>query len=187
LLRWLKSCKNWSNTPVTPLIFKFKGILDGYFLPGEVVKIMKNLEAEGIYGFGDIELEQLDVNDSVQVNSFKKEWDLSRWPWERVSRSFGQAGTSEIDIKKMMANLLWQRYKWLKRGILAHEHRAIETLWGKIEAAVGHHPELTQPVKYDDYVSVLTSLIEEKKLFNYKDIGIYDMSSAYRWSTLPVN
>jgi hypothetical protein len=55
----------------------------------------------------------------------------------------------------MMANLLWQRYKWLGRGILEHEHRAIETLWGKIETAVGHHSELTQPVKYDA-LSVLT-------------------------------
>jgi len=140
------------------------------------LKIFREL---GIYNLGHKELDELDATDPKAVIAFRKEWDITRWPYERLYKYFRYKTVKDLNISKLMTNIIWQKYKWIKKGIDEKHTGSIRTLWYTVEAAIDHHGAVTGNISSDVYGSSLGELIAHN-LFTYKDIGFIDVRQQYR-------
>jgi hypothetical protein len=141
--------------------------------------LLKDLQELGINDLGAEELEALDVNDATAVAQFKEEWDITRWPYDKLQHHFGHETASGLNIPKLITNIIWQKYKWIRSGIEEKHTGSVKTLWYSIEAAIDHHNVVTDDISANIYGDALGALIA-RGLFTYRDIGFVDVTQQYR-------
>ena len=134
----------------------------------------------GIIRFGWRELRKLDVNNSEIVKSFIEKWDIKKFNRETMIKHFRQVGIKEIDKRKVIKNIIFQLYTWIKKGIEPQSDGNIRSLWYRIKAVLAYHSNVLEPGDVDIFYDVLTEMIETNNLFKYKDFGFMDMNEAYR-------
>jgi len=169
-----------------PVTQKFSGALKDLFGLKTLHHVVpehpddRKLRLLGIIDFGWRELFDLDPKDAPAVDAFKKKWDIRQFTKERMLTYFRQALVNRIDKRRVIKNIIYQLLRWMKKGIEKLSDGNIRSLWYKIKATLAYHSNILEPGDVDIYYSVLQEMIEEQKLFRYKDFGFMDMSEPYR-------
>ena len=140
---------------------------------------LKDLRELGVYDLGAKELKELDASNPDNVAKFKKEWDITRWPYEKLYKYFRYKTVPGLEISKLMTNIIWQKYKWIKKGIDKEHNGSVRTLWYSVEAAIDHHDAMTDDISADVYGDALGALVA-RGLFTYRDIGFIDVRQRFR-------
>ena len=140
----------------------------------------KRFRELGIIRFGWRELRKIDINDDEAVKRFIDKWDIKKFSRERMVKYFRQVGISEIDKRKVIKNIIYQLYEWIKKGIEPLSDGNIRSLWYRIKSVLSYHSNVLEPGDVDIFYDVLTGMIEEESLFKYKDFGFMDMNESYR-------
>jgi len=140
----------------------------------------RKLRLFGLIDFGWRELYDLDPKDAPAVDAFKKKWDIRQFTRERMLTYFRQILVKRIDKRRVIKNIIYQLYRWMKKGIEKLSDGNIRSLWYKIKATLAYHSNILEPGDVDIFYSALQEMIEEQKLFRYKDFGFMDMSEPYR-------
>ena len=138
------------------------------------------LRQNGLVEFGVPELKKLDKSDPEAVQAFRKMWDLKRFPYSELERFFKRYSMEGLNIRSLMRNMLWQRFRWIQEGIAKPHRGNIRTLWYEIQAGIEHHPELGDKVHSGSFYEELETMVGRDRLFRYKDIGFFDVRSRYR-------
>ncbi len=133
-----------------------------------------------IINFGWRELKVLDINDLESVKNFIEKYDIKKFDRKTMIKYFRQVGIKEIDKRKVIKNIIFQLYTWIKKGIEPISDGNIRSLWYRIKAVLAYHSDVLAPGDVDIFYDVLTEMIEEHNLFKYKDFGFMDMNEAYR-------
>ena len=184
----LKECELYiegvkRRIPVTRTYSKrIKNVLNinnfGHLVPDN--KEDKRFRELGIIRFGWRELRKIDVNNSEAVKEFIDKWDIKKFSRERMIKYFRQVGISEIDKRKVIKNIIYQLYEWIKKGIEPLSDGNIRSLWYRIKSVLSYHSNVLEPGDVDIFYDVLTGMIEDESLFKYKDFGFMDMNESYR-------
>lgn len=140
----------------------------------------KKLRLYGLVDFGWRELFGLDTQDKPAVETFKKTWDIKQFSKERMLSYFRQFGINAIDKRRVIKNIIWQMFRWIKKGIEPPSDGNIRSLWYRIKAVLAYHSDILEPGDVDIFYNVLQEMVEEKGLFRYKDFGFMDMNEPYR-------
>jgi len=140
-------------------------------------KKLKELE---LIDFGWRELYKLDPNNEAETLIYKKKWDIKQFDKKRMLKYFRQVGINEIDTRHIIKNIIWQLYRWIKKGIESKTEGNIRSLWYEIKAVLSYHSNILNPGDVDIFYNVLTEMIEDHKLFKYKDFGFMDVNEPYR-------
>jgi hypothetical protein len=140
---------------------------------------LKDLRELGVYDLGIKELEALDANDATAVTQFKEEWDVTRWPYDKLYRHFCYKTAPGLNMSKLMTNIIWQKYRWIKKGIEEKHTGSVRTLWYSVEAAIDHHGAVIDDISANVYGDALGALVA-RGLFTYRDIGFIDVRQQYR-------
>ncbi len=138
------------------------------------------LRQNGLVEFGVPDLKKLNKSDPEAVEAFRKKWDLKRFPYSELERFFKRYSMDGLNVRSLMRNMLWQRFRWIQEGITEQHRGNIRTLWYDIQAGIGHHPELVDKVHPGSFYEELESMVGRDRLFRYKDIGFFDVRSRYR-------
>jgi hypothetical protein len=140
----------------------------------------KRLRNFGIKDFGWRDLEELATADTQAVETFKAKWDIKLFDRPTMLKYFRQVGIKEIDKRKVIKNIIWQLYRWIDKGIEEPEHGNIRSLWYRIKAVLSYHSDVLDPGDVDIFYDVLTQLVEDERLFKYRDFGFMDVNEPYR-------
>lgn len=140
----------------------------------------KKLRLLGLIDFGWRELFELDSNDQAAVEAFKNLWDIKQFKRERMLTYFRQVQVNSIDKKRVIKNIIWQMFRWIKKGIEPLSDGNIRSLWYRIKAVLAYHSDILEPGDVDTFYNALQEMIEDKNLFRYKDFGFMDMNEPYR-------
>lgn len=130
--------------------------------------------------FGMREVQTLDKTDPKAIEEFKKKFDIKQFKREKMLKYFRQVTYKEIDKPLIIKNIIWQIYRWITWGIDQPGEGNIRSLWYKIKAVLAYHSDIFEANDVSTFYSVLTSMIEDDKLFRYKDFGFLDMNEPYR-------
>ena len=130
--------------------------------------------------FGWRDLARLDPEDLPAVEAFKERWDIKRLDQETMIKYFRQVGAAEIDKRRVIKNIIWQLYRWIKKGIEPLSDGNIRSLWYRIKAVLAYHSDILEPGDVDSFYDVLIQMIEGEQLFRYKDFGFMDVNEPYR-------
>jgi len=169
-----------------PVTQKYSGVLKDYFRLKTLHHVVpehpddRKLRLLGLIDFGWRELFDLDPKDAPAVDAFKKKWDIRQFTRERMLTYFRQILVNRIDKRRVIKNIIYQLHRWMKKGIEKLSDGNIRSLWYKIKATLAYHSNILEPGDVDIYYSTLQEMIEEQKLFRYKDFGFMDMSEPYR-------
>lgn len=140
----------------------------------------KNFRLYDLIDFGWRELFGLNPQDKAAVEAFKKNWDIKQFSKERMLSYFRQFGINEIDKRQVIKNIIWQMFRWIKKGIEPPSDGNIRSLWYRIKAVLAFHSDILEPGDVDIFYNVLQEMVEDKGLFRYKDFGFMDMNEPYR-------
>lgn len=140
----------------------------------------KQFRLYGLIDFGWRELFNLDPQDKPGVEAFKKSWDIKQFSKVRMLSYFRQVGVNEIDKRRVIKNIIWQMFRWIKKGIEPLSDGNIRSLWYRIKAVLAFHSDILEPGDVDIFYNVLQEMVEDKGLFRYKDFGFMDMNEPYR-------
>lgn len=140
----------------------------------------KALRLYELIDFGWRELYGLDPKDQVAVEAFKKKWDIKQFSRERMLSYFRQFGVNEINKKRVIKNVIYQMFRWIKKGIEPPSDGNIRSLWYRIKAVLAYHSNIFGPGDVDTFYNTLQEMVEERNLFRYKDFGFMDMNEPYR-------
>lgn len=140
----------------------------------------KKLRLYGLIDFGWRELYNLDPTDAPAVAAFKERWDVRTFPPDRMLGYFRRFGVNEIDKRRVIKNILYQMFRWIRKGIEPPSDGNIRSLWYRIKAILSYHSDVLGPGDVDVYYATLQEMVEEKNLFRYKDFGFMDMNEPYR-------
>jgi len=138
----------------------------------------KKLRSLGIIDFSWRDLYRLKPNDTDAVEEFKALWQIVKFGKERMLRYFRQAGVNQIDKRRLAKNIIWQVWRWIKKGIRKPFTGNIRTFWYEVKNALGGD-EILEPDDVDMFYDALRELIEERRLFRYKDFGFMDMKKIF--------
>jgi Holliday junction resolvase len=138
------------------------------------------LRLYGLIDFGWRELERLDVNDQAAVADFQKRWDIKLFEKDRMLSYFRQYGVNEIDKRRVIKNILYQVWRWIKKGIEEPVDGNLRSLWYRIKSVLAYHSNVLDSGDVNVYYSVLLEMVEGEGLFRYKDFGFMDMNEPYR-------
>jgi len=169
-----------------PVTQKYSGVLKDYFRLKTLHHVVpehpddRKLRLLGLIDFGWRELLDLDPKNAPAVDAFKKKWDIRQFTRERMLTYFRQILVNRIDKRRVIKNIIYQLLRWMKKGIEKLSDGNIRSLWYKIKATLAYHSNILEPGDVDIYYSALQEMIEEQKLFRYKDFGFMDMSEPYR-------
>jgi len=93
---------------------------------------------------------------------------------------FRQVGTNEIDKKRVIKNIIYQMFRWIKKGIEPPSDGNIRSLWYRIKSVLSQNSDVLSPGDVDTFYNTLQEMIEDMSLFRYKDFGFMDMNEPYR-------
>lgn len=139
-------------------------------------KLMREL---GIIDFGWRDLYRLDPGDQGAVAAFMAEWKIVEFGLERTLHYFRQAGANVIDKRRLAKSIIWQNWRWIKKGIQKKFKGNIRTFWYTVKNALGGD-EILETEDVDLFYDSLRELIEERRLFRYRDFGFMDMKKEFR-------
>lgn len=140
----------------------------------------KTLRLYELIDFGWRELYGLNPKDSAAVEAFKKKWDIKQFTRERMLSYFRQFGVNEINKKRVIKNIIYQMFRWIKKGIEPPSDGNIRSLWYRIKAVLAYHSDILGPGDADIFYKTLQEMVEDHNLFRYKDFGFMDMNEPYR-------
>ena len=140
----------------------------------------KVLRLYELIDFGWRELYGLDPKDASAVEGFKKRWDIRQFTRERMLSYFRQFGVNEINKKRVIKNIIYQMFRWIKKGIEPPSDGNIRSLWYRIKAVLAYHSDILGPGDVDTFYNTLQEMVEDHGLFRYKDFGFMDMNEPYR-------
>ncbi len=147
-------------------------------IPDNIIdKKFRELE---LIDFGWRELYKLDLSNDAEIAGFKKKWDIKQFDKKTMLKNFRQVSVNEIDKRHVIKNIIWQLFRWIKKGIEIKTEGNIRSLWYKIKAVLSYHSDVLKPGDVDIFYNVLTEMIEDHKLFKYKDFGFMDVNKPYR-------
>jgi len=139
-------------------------------------KLMREL---GIIDFGWRDLYRLDPGNQAAVAAFMAEWKIVGFGLERTRRYFRQAGANVIDKRRLAKSIIWQNWRWIKKGIQKKFKGNIRTFWYEVKNALGGD-EILDPEDVNLFYDALRELIEDHRLFRYKDFGFMSMKKGER-------
>ena len=140
----------------------------------------RKLRLYGLTDFGWRELHRLDAADQTAVAAFRAAWDIKEFPRERMFECFRQFGAEQIDKRRLMKNIIYQMWRWIRKGIEPASDGNIRSLWYRIKGELSHHSDILDPGDVDMFYDVLREMVEDRRLFRYKDFGFMDMNEPYR-------
>lgn len=140
----------------------------------------KRLRMYGLIDFGWRELYGLDPKAAAAVEAFKKTWDVKKFSRERMLELFRTFGVNQIDKRRVIKNIIYQLYRWIKKDIQPLCDGNIRSLWYKVKAVLAYHSDVLDSNDVDVFYDTLQEMVEEKRLFRYKDFGFMDMNARYR-------
>jgi len=140
----------------------------------------KTLRLYELIDFGWRELFGLDPKDKAVVDAFKKQWDIKQFTRERMLSYFRQFGVNEINKKRVIKNIIFQMFRWIKKEIEPPSDGNIRSLWYRIKAVLAYHSDILGPGDVDTFYNTLQEMVEDHNLFRYKDFGFMDMNEPYR-------
>ncbi|MBF0503225.1 MAG: LytTR family transcriptional regulator [Candidatus Riflebacteria bacterium] len=140
----------------------------------------KALRLYELIDFGWRELYVLDPKDAPAVEAFRKKWDIRQFTRERMLSYFRQFGVNEINKKRVIKNIIYQMFRWIKKGIEPPSDGNIRSLWYRIKAVLAYHSDVLGPGDVDTFYNTLQEMVEDQNLFRYKDFGFMDMNEPYR-------
>ena len=138
-------------------------------------KLMREL---GIIDFAWRDLYKLSPEDPAAVAVFIAEWKIVLFGLDRTRRYFRQAGANVIDKRRLVKSIIWQNWRWIKKGIQPKFKGNIRTFWYEVKNALGGD-EILDPEDVDMFYDALRELIDEHRLFRYKDFGFMDMKKEF--------
>lgn len=140
----------------------------------------KALRLYELIDFGWRELFGLDPKNAAAVEAFKKKWDIKQFSRDRMLSYFRQFGVNEINTKRVIKNIIYQMFRWIKKGIEPPSDGNIRSLWYRIKAVLAYHSNILGPGDVDTFYNTLQEMVEDQNLFRYKDFGFLDMNEPYR-------
>jgi len=140
----------------------------------------KALRLYELIDFGWRELFDLDPKNAAAVETYRKKWDIKQFTRERMLSYFRQFGVNEINKKRVIKNIIYQLFRWIKKGIEPPSDGNIRSLWYRIKAVLAYHSNILEPGDVDIFYNTLQEMVEEQGLFRYKDFGFMDMNEPYR-------
>lgn len=138
----------------------------------------KKLRRLGIIDFAWRELYTLDPKDTDAVKAYIDTWRVLGFGKERTLRYFRRLGENQIDKRRLAKNIIWQTWRWIKKGIRKPFDGNIRSFWYEVKNALGGDDILDA----DDvgmFYDTLREMIEEWRFFRYKDFGFMDMNSPF--------
>lgn len=138
----------------------------------------KRLRKLGITDFGWRELYALSQKDTAAVKAFKAAWEIVRFSPERMMVYFRQFGAPVIDKRRLAKCIVWQTWRWIRKGIRERFKGNIRSFWYEVKNALGGD-EILDPDDVDMFYDVVRELIEDRRLFRYKDFGFMDMKQLF--------
>ena len=112
---------------------------------------------------------------------------IKRFSVERLRAEFRYQTIPDVDLRQVMANMLWQYHSWLT--LPAGDPRKtwpidgnIRSFWYYIKPVMSRLGALDAEKRYDQLIELLSSLVW-KKVFRYREFGFIDEGEAFR--TLP--
>jgi hypothetical protein len=138
----------------------------------------KKLRLLGIIDFAWRELYRLDPKDTEAVNAYTAAWRIMRFGKERTLRYFRRFGENQIDKRRLSKNIIWQVWRWIKKGIRKQFDGNIRSFWYEVKNALGGD-EILDADDVGMFYDTLREMIEDERLFRYKDFGFMDMNSSF--------
>jgi hypothetical protein len=138
----------------------------------------KKLRKLEIIDFAWRELYTLDPKNESAVKAFTAAWRVLIFGKERTLRYFRRFGENQIDKRRLVKNIIWQTWRWIKKGIRKPFDGNIRSFWYEVKNALGGDDILDS----DDvgmFYDTLREMIEDQRLFRYKDFGFMDMNSPF--------
>ena len=149
-----------------------------YLLPEHIED--KKLRLLELIDFGWRELKILDVKDKKAVTAFREKWDIKRFDKTKMLHYFRQIAKLAIDKRMVFRNLIFQKYKWIQAGIVPKIDGNIRSFWYEVKRTLAHDFDMWKASDIHIFYDSLQTLIEEDKLFKYRDFGFMDMGESYR-------
>ena len=140
----------------------------------------RKLRAYGLVDFGWRELYNLDSSNPAAVEDFRQKWDIKKFSKKRMLSYFRHFGANRINTKRVIKNIIYQLYRWIKNGIEKPSDGNIRSLWYRIKSVLAYHSNVLESGDVDTFYSTLQEMIEDQGLFRYKDFGFMDMNEPYR-------
>lgn len=138
----------------------------------------KRLRKLGIIDFGWRELHKLKLKNTASVEAFTAKWEIVRFSMEQMLTYFRQFTAPIIDKRRLVKCIVWQTWRWIKKGIRPPFKGNIRSFWYEVKNAVGGD-EILEPDDVDMFYDVVRELIEDRRLFRYKDFGFMDMKQIF--------
>ncbi len=138
----------------------------------------KKLRRLGIIDFAWRELYRLDPKNSEAVNVYSATWRIMKFGKERTLRYFRRFGENQIDKRRLAKNIIWQVWRWIKKGIRKPFDGNIRSFWYEVKNALGGD-EILDADDVGMFYDTLREMIEDQRLFRYKDFGFMDMNSPF--------
>lgn len=138
------------------------------------------LRLYGLIDFGWRELHTLNQNDKAAVAAFKAKWDIKRFDKKRMLSYFRLYGANVINTKRVIKNILYQTWRWIKKGIEEKSDGNIRSMWYKIKSVLAKHSNILGSGDVDTFYNTLQEMVEDRELFRYKDFGFMDMNEFRR-------
>lgn len=138
----------------------------------------KKLRKLGIIDFAWRELYKLDPKDTEAVNAYISAWRIVRFGKERTLRYFRKFGENQIDKRRLAKNIIWQVWRWIKKGIRKQFDGNIRSFWYEVKNALGGD-EILEADDVGMFYDTLREMIEDQRLFRYKDFGFMDMNEYH--------
>lgn len=136
----------------------------------------KKLRKLGIIDFAWRDLYKLDPKDTTAVEKYIAEWKIVKFGKERTLRYFRKFGANVIDKRRLVKSIIWQVWRWIKKGIRRPFDGNIRSFWYEVKNALGGE-EILETDDIDMFYDTLRELIEDQHLFRYKDFGFMDMNA----------
>jgi len=138
----------------------------------------KKLRKLGIIDFAWRELFKLDPKDTAAVKVYTDAWRVLTFGKERSLRYFRRLGENQIDKRRLAKNIIWQTWRWIKKGLRKPFDGNIRSFWYEVKNALGGD-EILDSDDVGMFYDTLRELIEDQHLFRYKDFGFMDMNSPF--------
>lgn len=135
----------------------------------------QNMRDLNLMDLGATELKSLDTTDKNAVKAYLDKWDIRKYGPRKLKELFGFEDGEGIEKSKLLTNLIWQQWLWIKAGILAPIIGNIKTFWYQnavksMLASVGYDPSTLNPsLVYGAFEKFMVL-----KLMTYRDFGFVD-------------
>jgi hypothetical protein len=112
------------------------------------------------------------VNDQAAAADFQKRWDIKLFEKERMLSYFRQYGVNEIDKRRVIKNILYQVWRWIRKGLEEPVDGNLRSLWYRIKSVLAYHSNVLDSGDVNVYYSVLLEMVED--MFERRAGGYFD-------------